>query len=301
MTESPWPLGCWALRNLPAPAKINLFLHVTGQRADGYHLLETVFQFIELQDTIDLEINLDGSISRSSVLEGVPEDDDITIKAARLLAAKANTALGVKINVTKRIPMGGGLGGGSSDAATVLLGLNRLWSCGLSRDRLAQIGLQLGADVPVFIKGSSAYATGIGENLRPIALPTFPLVLVTPPVNVPTVAIFKRPELTRNTEPITIAGFAKGSVNLVGRNDLEVVASGVFPEVKHALDGLRRIMKKLGLNFNQVRMSGSGGCIFVRGANQSEVQAVAKLAAEQQLGSVLVTNALEQHPLKGSF
>ncbi len=289
-----------SLRNLPAPAKINWFLHVTGRRADGYHLLETVFQFINLADSVDLDITSDGVISRVNDIPGVALDDDITIKAAKLLQQIGSVSFGARINVVKRIPMGGGLGGGSSDAATVLLGLNQLWSCGLSRDRLAQIGLQLGADVPVFIHGTSAYATGVGETLVPVQLEPFPLVLVTPPVNVPTVAIFGRPELTRNTEPITIAGFTQGLsllTRLVGRNDLEPVAANQFPQVKQALVKLRRLSQTLGLNPNLVRMSGSGGCVFVKCKELSQAQAIALKAQKLNIGNVDVVWSLSRHPL----
>jgi 4-diphosphocytidyl-2-C-methyl-D-erythritol kinase len=295
-----------SLRNLPAPAKINWFLHVTGRRADGYHLLETVFQLISLGDSVDLDITSDGIISRVNDIPGVRVDDDITIKAAKLLQRVCSVPFGARINVVKRIPMGGGLGGGSSDAATVLLGLNRLWSCGLSRDRLAQIGLQLGADVPVFIHGTSAYATGVGEILVALELEPFPMVLVTPPVNVPTVAIFTAAELTRNTEPITIVGFAKGlascaQLGLSGRNDLEPVAAKQFPAVKQALVKLRRLSQTLGLNPNSVRMSGSGGCIFVKCNKLSEAQAIAHKSQTLNIGKVDVLWSLSQHPLQGQL
>ncbi len=285
-----------ALRNLPAPAKINLFLHVTGRRDDGYHLLETVFQFIDLLDYIDLDLRADGNIVRARDLPGVSSNDDITVKAARLLQQTCNVSLGVTIGLTKQIPMGGGLGGGSSDAATVLLGLNHLWSCGLSRDRLAHIGLQLGADVPVFVHGASAYATGVGEKLRSVQLDPFPLVLVTPSINVPTVAIFRRPELTRNTEPITMEGFAEGQPKLVGRNDLEPVAAKHFPAVKRALNELKQVSRSLQLDPSMVRMSGSGACVFVK--CQSLVHANAIAAKTRGVGKVQVVWAFSQHPLQ---
>jgi 4-diphosphocytidyl-2-C-methyl-D-erythritol kinase len=290
-----------ALRNLPAPAKINWFLHVTGRRRDGYHLLETVFQFIDVCDYIDLDVTHDMSITRTNLLAGVAPNDDITVKAALALQRETGVKLGAKIGLTKLIPMGGGLGGGSSDAATVLLGLNLLWSCGLSRDRLAQIGLRLGADVPVFVRGHSAYATGVGEKLQKLVLPVFPIVLVTPPVQVPTAAVFGRPELTRNTEPLTIVGFTKELSALPGRNDLEPVAASHFLPVKAAIGGLRQIMKGLNSDSNLVRMSGSGACVFVKCSDLAQAQLVAQQARQMQLGAVQVTQTLAQHPLKTSF
>jgi 4-diphosphocytidyl-2-C-methyl-D-erythritol kinase len=188
---------------LPAPAKLNLFLHVTGRRDDGYHLLETVFELIDLADSIDLRLRMDAQILRTDPLPGVDPESDLTVRAARLLAAESGCRFGVEIGLTKRIPMGGGLGGGSSDAATVLLGLNRLWGLGWPRTRLAALGVRLGADVPVFVEGRTAYATGIGEALQAIDLPTRHYVVVAPPVNVPTGEIFTAPELTRNTKPLT--------------------------------------------------------------------------------------------------
>ena len=200
----------------PAPAKLNLFLHVVGRRADGYHLLQSVFRFIDLSDRVWLGVRDDGKIVRLSDLPGVPEEEDLTVRAARLLQARTGCKLGADIRLEKRLPMGGGLGGGSSDAATVLLALNRLWEVGLTRAALQELALQLGADVPVFVFGESAFAEGVGEKLTPIKLPPAWYVVLTPPVGVATKAVFASPELTRNTPPIKISDFLAGA----GRNDL---------------------------------------------------------------------------------
>src|SRR5581483_11848386 len=191
----------------PAPAKLNLFLHVTGRRADGYHELQTLFQLIDLSDTVSLRVREDGLVERPSGPVGVDPDSDLTVRAARALQAATGCRLGVSIGISKRIPMGGGLGGGSSDAATVLLALNYLWRCGLSIDELARLGLPLGADVPVFVRGSSAWAEGVGERLVPVELPDRWYVVVHPGVAVPTRDVFQSPELTRNSPVITIRAF----------------------------------------------------------------------------------------------
>jgi len=203
----------------PAPAKLNLFLHVVGRRADGYHLLQSVFRLIDHGDTVHLELRDDGRVVRETDLPGVPEDADLTIRAARLLQVHAAAGAGVNVWLDKRLPMGGGLGGGSSDAATVLLALNRLWQVNLPRETLQKLALQLGADVPVFVFGQAAFAEGVGEILRPVSVPPAWYVVLMPPVQVPTAAIFAAPELTRNTPPLKIAPFSAG----MGRNDLQPV------------------------------------------------------------------------------
>ena len=326
--------GVVSLRNLPAPAKINLFLHVTGRRADGYHLIETVFQFINLSDTVDLELRYDGLVVRVSDHIKVPEETDLCVRAALLLQKITGTSFGVSISLNKKIPMGGGLGGGSSDAATVLLGLNRLWACGLNRRQLAKIGLQLGADVPVFILGQNAYATGVGEQLLALTLPIHSIIVVKPAAHAPTPAIFRAPELTRNTKPIKIEGFTRASAPsskaskhnsmraLPGRNDLEAVASNMFPEIATALNGLKDIARQLGLNPDRVRMSGSGACIFLvlneisgevarRDASNisspsdasniadwaSKTAVITQKIREQKLGKVFLVKSLASHPL----
>lgn len=259
--------------DLPAPAKINWFLHVTGRRTDGYHELQTAFQCIDLADRIRLVRREDGVIARGAGLLGLAPEADLTVRAAQLLQQHTGSRWGVQIEVEKRIPAGGGLGGGSSDAATVLLGLNRLWGLHLPRTELQVLGLSLGADVPFFIFGRSAFAEGVGESLQPVALPEQPLLLLDPGVSVPTAEIFRAPELTRNTPRITIQGFSEavrrgalgpdlcapsmlGSAGL--HNDLQAVAAGRYDQVRAALDWLVQCAPD-----SQVRMSGSGGCCFV--------------------------------------
>jgi 4-diphosphocytidyl-2-C-methyl-D-erythritol kinase len=244
----------------PAPAKLNLFLHVTGRRPDGYHDLQTVFQLIDLADDIHIEVRRDGLIERQAGPEGVPAEADLVVRAARALKAASATPLGANLSVTKRIPMGGGLGGGSSDAATVLVALNHLWDCGLNEHELAAIGVDLGADVPVFVRGRSAWGEGRGEQLTPLELPERWFVLVHPQVHVPTAALFQAPELTRNSPPITMHGFLRSG----GRNDFEPVVRARYPEVAHALDWLG--------HFAPARLTGTGSCIFAPCASLNEAQ-----------------------------
>jgi 4-diphosphocytidyl-2-C-methyl-D-erythritol kinase len=244
----------------PAPAKLNLFLHVTGRRSDGYHDLQTVFQLIDLADDIHIQVRSDGLIERPTGPEGVPPEADLMVKAARALQAATATGFGATLSVTKRIPMGGGLGGGSSDAATVLVALNHLWKCGLNEGDLAAIGVKLGADVPVFVRGRSAWAEGRGERLTPIELPETWFALVHPQVHVPTAAVFQAPELTRNSPPITMGGFLQSG----GRNDFEPVVRRRYPEVARALDWLG--------HFAPARLTGTGSCIFAPCAASDEAQ-----------------------------
>ena len=220
----------------PAPAKLNLFLHVTGRRADGYHELQTLFQLIDLADEVLLSVRDDGAIQRHAGAAGVPAEQDLAVRAARALQRFADPSLGADIEVRKRIPLGGGLGGGSSDAATVLLALNELWGCGLGLEALAELGLPLGADVPVFIQGFSAWAEGIGERLTPVTLPQAWYVIVHPGVHVSTTDVFQSPELTRNSPLITIRAFFESGA----RNDCESVVRARYPEVAEALDWLRQ-------------------------------------------------------------
>lgn len=240
-----------ALTSLPAPAKLNLFLHITGRRTDGFHELQTVFQFLDFGDTIDLELREDGAIRREGGLPGLPEADDLVVRAARLLAAVTGCGSGVAIRVVKRIPAGGGLGGGSSDAATVLLGLDRLWGTGLATDRLAELGLRLGADVPVFVRGHAAWAEGVGERLVPVDPPEDWYLVVHPGVAVSTAEIFNAPGLTRNSPPITIRDFLSGR----GGNACEPIVRERYPEVGRALDWLR---ERAGAS----RLTGTGACVF---------------------------------------
>ena len=269
---------------VPAPAKVNLFLHVTGRRGDGYHLLESLFALVDLADTVTLAPRDDGAIARSGDVPGVTERDDLAIRAAVALQRATGTRRGVTIGVDKRIPMGGGLGGGSSDAASVLLALNRLWSLGLSRAELAGIGLALGADVPFFVHGENAIVRGIGEAITPVSLPRQWLALAFPAVAVPTAAIFAAPELTRSTPSAKISVFSVG----YGRNDLEPVAAARHPEVAAVLAALGRAS-------GGARMTGSGSTVFVA----CESAAGAQEALESLPPGVqgLVARTLARHPL----
>ena len=286
------------LHNCPAPAKLNLFLHVTGQRPDGYHLLQSIFQLIDLCDTLHFDCRDDSQIRRLTENNLIPEEDDLVIRAAKLLqkaaSDKKNGFLpGVDIRIEKNIPMGGGLGGGSSDAATTLLVLNRLWNCNFSREELMALGVQLGADVPFFIFGENAYAEGIGEKLSPAATHDGYFVVVKPPVSVPTAAIFRSKELTRNTEPIKIANFPGIYKNLpdFGKNDLQAVAIRLFPEIAMALDALGR--------YGKARMTGSGACVFARFGNKTEAEEVA--ASLSRKWEVWTAKSLQNHPLEALF
>lgn len=234
----------------PAPGKLNLFLHVLGRRPDGYHRLQTAFQFIDLCDELRFWERPPGVVERLSDLPGVPAEDDLCVRAARLLAAGAPGLPGVAIEVTKQLPMQGGVGGGSSDAATVLVALNQLWGLGLPVGRLAELGLSLGADVPVFVHGHAAWAEGVGEALTPLELPEPVYLLVRPDVTVSTAEVFKAPELTRDSPAITIRGFLQAG----GRNDCEPVVRRRFPAVAEALDWLAQ--------FAPARLTGTGACVF---------------------------------------
>ncbi len=268
----------------PAPAKLNLFLHVVGRRADGYHLLQTIFQIIDLCDTITLTAREDGEIVRINPLPGVGVDDDLCVRAARALQSATGCPFGVDIGLEKRIPIGGGLGGGSSDAATVLVALNELWGTALSIDALADIGLRLGADVPVFIYGHNAFAAGVGEILQPIELPERWYVIVYPGVSVSTPQIFATPELTRDTPLTTIARFASGTPT---RNDLEPVVRAREREVDSALRWLQGHVP--------ARMSGSGSCVFAAVAADAQAQAV--VAACPPVWRAFSVRGLAQSPL----
>jgi len=242
-------------RSWPAPAKLNLFLHIVGRRPDGYHELQTCFQFVDLCDDITLEVRADGLIRRRVDIAGVAEDADLCVRAAKALKSASLCPLGADIGVLKRIPLGGGLGGGSSDAATCLVGLNYLWGLHWTVDDLAALGLTLGADVPVFVRGRAAWAEGVGERLTPLYPPMAPpeanYLILKPNVNVPTAEVFQSPELTRNSAPITIHGFLASG----GRNDCLGVVRHRFPEVARALDWLSR--------FGPARLTGTGACVFL--------------------------------------
>lgn len=274
----------------PAPAKLNLFLHVVGRRADGYHLLQTLFRFIDLNDTLRFTLRADGEVRRVNALDGVPPEQDLCVRAARLLQQETGCKSGVDIELEKRIPMGGGLGGGSSDAATTLLALNRLWGLGLSRERLMQIGLTLGADVPVFVFGENAFAEGVGERLQAYALPEAWYVVLSPPVHVPTARIFSHPELTRNTISITIRALPVGGNfrSALFANDLQPVACGLYPEIGRHLAWLERFAPAL--------MTGSGACVFAEFATEEAARAVLRQLPKDMRG--FVARGLQQHPLK---
>jgi 4-diphosphocytidyl-2-C-methyl-D-erythritol kinase len=234
----------------PAPAKLNLFLHITGRRDDGYHLLQTVFQFLDYGDELDIHAREDGLIRRLNELDGVAEKDDLVVRAARMLQQETGCQLGADIEVIKRLPIGGGLGGGSSDAATTLVALNALWKTGLDSKELARLGLKLGADVPIFIHGHAAWAEGVGEQFEPIEPEEPWYVVLRPAVSVPTGPVFGAPELTRDCPPITICDFLAGG----GSNVFEPVVRDRYPEVGQVIDWLSE--------FSPARMTGSGSCVF---------------------------------------
>jgi len=261
MTDAAIPAGGWSL--WPAPAKLNLFLRITGRREDGYHLLQTVFRILEWGDTVRLRPRDDGQIRRHGPsVPGVEESDDLTVRAAMMLRSATNCSQGVDIIIDKRVPAGGGFGGGSSDAASVLVGLNALWGTGLGADELAGLGLKLGADVPVFVRGENAWAEGVGEKLSPVELPTAWYVLADPGVHAPTVALFKSPELTRDAPAATISDFVSG-VPL--GNAFEPVLRAREPAVEAVFAALSRI--------GSPRLTGSGSGCFVEFATRDAAEA----------------------------
>jgi 4-diphosphocytidyl-2-C-methyl-D-erythritol kinase len=275
---------------LPAPAKINQFLHVTGRRSDGYHTLETLLIPIDRCDWITLEPREGVDIVRIAGAEGVDPDEDLAIRAARLLQRRCGVERSVAIHLDKRIPMGSGLGGGSSDAATVLLGLNRLWGLGCSRAQLAALALELGADVPFFIFGEPAFASGIGEALERFSIPPTWFVVLTPRVSVSTAAIFATPELTRHTPSAKIRAFSEA----YGGNDLQAVAVSRFPEISTYLAGLAREVA----SDVKVAMSGSGSSVFAAFADEdAAVQTLSRAARGGELTG-FVARALDRHPLQ---
>ena len=289
----------------PAPAKINLYLAVTGRRADGYHLLQTVFRFLDHGDRLAFGVRDDGRIERVNPLAGVPPETDLVVRAARLLQAETGCPLGADLTLDKRLPMGGGLGGGSSDAATTLLVLNRLWATGLSRDDLQRLAVRLGADVPVFVFGRAAFAEGIGDKLQPMALEPAWYVVLVPPVAVATAWVFGRPELTRNTPAVKMSGFsgawrdisgetghhAAGAPGgaLWGSNDLAPVVLDGFPEVARHLAYLASAAD------GRAGMSGSGACVF--GAFTDETQARRAFEARPADMTGFVARGIDLHPL----
>jgi 4-diphosphocytidyl-2-C-methyl-D-erythritol kinase len=303
------------LYDVPAPAKLNLFLHVVGRRPDGYHLLQTVFRFIEMTDTLHFAARGDGRVSRATEVDGVPTDEDLTVRAARALQAATGTRQGVEIFLEKRIPQGGGLGGGSSDAASTLLALNRLWGTGLSRRELMALALSLGADVPVFVFGQSAFAEGVGEQLTAIPLPERAYLIAQPDTGVTTAGIFADDYLTRDTPFVKIADFllreekeggkrSSGASLFFGRNDLEPVVYRRYPQVQRAAQWLAE-------NGLRVRMTGSGACLFAEYAEFSQaVLAQCKITATMRVAGetssqvhprfrlVQACPGLAEHPLR---
>lgn len=268
----------------PAPAKLNLMLRVTGRRADGYHLLQTVFRFIDHGDTVYLRVRRDGVLRRLQPLPGVNEADDLTLRAARALQAATGTRLGADITVEKRLPMGGGLGGGSSDAATTLIALNHLWQTGLTRKRLQDLALPLGADVPVFLFGQTALAGGVGEVLAPLTVTPAWYVVLIPPVAVATAGIFQHPELKRDSKPIKIQGFS-----VPAGNDLEPLVCRLYPEVAKHLAWLQ--------SAGEAQMTGSGACVFAAFAAEAEARRVLASCPPGMRG--FVARGLDVHPLCG--
>ncbi|MET0103727.1 MAG: 4-(cytidine 5'-diphospho)-2-C-methyl-D-erythritol kinase [Sedimenticola sp.] len=267
----------------PAPAKLNLMLRVVGRRADGYHLLQTVFQFLDFGDRLRFRVRDDGIVRRLGELAGVPESHDLVVRAARLLQQVSGCRLGVDIEMDKRLPMGGGLGGGSSDAATTLAVLNKVWGLKLSSGRLAELGLELGADVPVFVRGISAWGEGVGEQLTPVELPEPWYLVLVPDCEVPTAAIFGDPDLTRDSPRITIRDFLAGRVE----NDCLPVVCRRFPEVAGAMDWLAR--------FAEPRLTGTGACVFAIFPDEEEAQRV-RQAAEGRFRA-FVARGVNRSPL----
>ncbi len=268
---------------LPAPAKINLMLHITGRREDGYHLLQSVFQFIDLCDWLEFEADASGAIRRLDSATPVAAEDDILLAAACLLQARFEVSQGVAIRIDKRIPIGGGLGGGSSDAATCLLALNRLWGLGLTLSQLAEIGFELGADVPVFVQGRAAWAGGVGEVLQRLDIDEPIYLVIDPGIAVSTAQIFASEELTRNCDPITIRAFLRG----VGTNVCEPVVRKLYPRVGETIDWLSQ--------FGAARMSGTGACVFVEVDSLRQAETVKSQIPNPWVGHIV--NAMNRSPL----
>ncbi|HEY0063514.1 MAG TPA: 4-(cytidine 5'-diphospho)-2-C-methyl-D-erythritol kinase [Telluria sp.] len=287
-----------SLHGCPAPAKLNLFLHVNGRRDDGYHLLQTVFQLLDHGDVLDVDLRPDSAIRRTTAVPGVPEAQDLIVRALRLLQQAhlerhGSLPPGLDVAIRKVLPMGGGLGGGSSDAATALMAANALWRSGLAREDLMALALPLGADIPFFIFGENAFAEGVGEALQPVATPDCWYVVIEPGVAVPTAAIFSSGHLTRDTKPVRIADFSRHlssrtDMRGFGKNDLQAVAANLFVPVAEAINWLAQ--------FGDARMTGSGACVFCAFSSEREADAVV-----QQVPSVWrawQARALAVHPLK---
>jgi len=287
-----------SLHNCPAPAKLNLFLHVVGRRPDGYHLLQSVFQLIDRSDTLHFDLRSDERIVRTTDVPGVPEEQDLIVRALRALQAEyqrrhGRLPPGIDVAVEKCLPMGGGLGGGSSDAATALMAANHLWQAGLTDAELIALGLPLGADIPFFLFGETAFAEGVGEALQAVPGPDCWYVVIEPGVSVPTVAIFTAPDLTRNTKAITISDFSRRHVesnDLIGfgKNDLQDVAARLFPPVAEAIEWLG--------GYGAARMTGSGSCVFCAFSTEHEAEQVLKHVPARW--RAWKAKALQRHPMK---
>ncbi|MFV0889044.1 4-(cytidine 5'-diphospho)-2-C-methyl-D-erythritol kinase [Metapseudomonas otitidis] len=249
---------------LPAPAKLNLMLHILGRRPDGYHELQTLFQFLDHGDELGFSLREDGEIHLRTEMPGVPHDSNLIVRAARSLQQASGTRLGADIWLDKRLPMGGGIGGGSSDAATTLLGLDHLWRTRLGEERLAELGLALGADVPVFVRGRAAFAEGVGERLQPVTLEEPWFLVAVPQVFVSTAEVFTDPELTRNSAPINLRSLLEGG----SRNDCQPVVEKRYPEVRNALMWLNK--------FTSARLTGTGACVFGSFPNRDDADKVAR-------------------------
>ena len=282
--------GMRSLNHCAAPAKLNLFLHVTGRRDDGYHLLQSVFQLIDLRDELHFTLRDDQAIVRVTDVDGVPAETDLAVRAARLLQSAAQArglaTTGVDMAIDKHLPMGGGIGGGSSDAATTLIVLNHLWGTRFTRAELMRLGLELGADLPFFLLGGNAFVEGIGEQLSAVHTPEAWFVLIHPGVAVPTPLIFRDPELTRDTKVVTIADFSERLPGF-GKNDLQAVAARAFPPVADALKWLS--------DFGESRMTGSGACVFAAFASESHADAVLRRVPSEW--RAWKTRTLDAHPL----
>jgi 4-diphosphocytidyl-2-C-methyl-D-erythritol kinase len=268
----------------PAPAKLNLFLHVTGRRSDGYHTLQTVYQLVDLADELRFAPRADAEIRRVAGPDAVPASEDLCVRAARRLQAAAGRPIGADIRLEKRIPVQGGLGGGSSDAATTLVALNEIWGLRLPVDTLAELGLELGADVPLFVRGQSAWAEGVGERLAPLELPPRHYAIVFPGVGIRTAEVFQAPELTRKTPETTIRGFLQAG----GRNDCEPVVTGRSPEVRRALAWLAAR--------GEARMTGTGSCVFAAFADRVAAEAALEGLPTEWRG--FVARGLDRSPLQ---
>jgi 4-diphosphocytidyl-2-C-methyl-D-erythritol kinase len=277
------------LSRCPAPAKLNLFLHIIGRRADGYHLLQSAFQLIDRCDFLDFTLREDGEIRRTNEVAGIPEANDLIIRAARLLQQHCKVSLGADLSLHKNLPMGGGLGGGSSDAATTLMALNFLWQCGLDRPQLMQLGLQLGADIPFFILGQNAFVEGVGEQLQILNTQEQWFLVIEPGVHVPTPLIFSAKELTRNTKPVKITDFSNEAKS-DWKNDLQAVACNLFPEIEEAVIWLSK--------YGNAKMTGSGACVFCAFPDEISAKNVLSLVPkEKNKWTAWTAKALQQHPL----